>query len=72
MRAKINLDTMRDIQDFVRICTSIAAPVHITDGAGLRVSGKSLLGVMYAMEFDNIWCECDTDIYMDIKKFIAD
>lgn len=72
MRAKINLDTMRDIQDFVRICGNITEPVHITDGAGLRVSGKSLLGVMYAMEFDNIWCECDTDIYMDIKRFIVD
>ena len=72
MRAKINLDTMRDIQDFVRICTKISEPVHITDGAGLRVSGKSLLGVMYAMEFDNIWCECDTDIYTDIKRFIVD
>ena len=49
MRVKINLDTMKDINDFVRTCTSISVPVHITDGAGLKVSGKSLLGVMYAM-----------------------
>lgn len=71
MRTKINLDTMKDINDFVRICTRIQVPVHITDGAGLKVSGKSLLGVMYAMEFDDIWCECEKDIYLDIERFIV-
>jgi hypothetical protein len=71
MRAKINLDTMKDINDFVRICTRIPVAVHITDGAGLKVSGKSLLGVMYAMEFDDIWCECEHDIYHDIEKFVV-
>ena len=72
MRVRINLDTMRDINDFVRICTNVSAPVHITDGAGLKVSGKSLLGVMYAMEFTDIWCECDKDIYHEIEKFIVE
>ena len=71
MKAKINLDTMRDINDFVRICTGVKAAVHVTDGAGLKVSGKSLLGVMYAMEFDDIWCECEEDIYTDIEKFVV-
>ena len=71
MRAKINLDTMKDINNFVRICTCVPVPVHITDSAGLKVSGKSLLGVMYAMEFDDIWCECEQDIYHDIEKFIV-
>ena len=70
MRAKINLDTMKDINDFVRICTRVPVAVHITDGAGLRVSAKSLLGVMYAMEFTDIWCECAEDIYTDIEKFV--
>ena len=72
MRTKINLDTMKDINDFVRICTGVTVPVHITDGAGLKVSGKSLLGVMYAMEFTEIWCECEKDIYYDIERFIVD
>ena len=71
MRAKINLDTMRDINDFIRICTNIPVAVYITDGAGLKVSGKSLLGIMYAMEFDNLWCECEQDIYSDLQKFIV-
>ena len=72
MRAKINLDTIRAINEFVGICTQISAAVYITDGAGLKVSGKSLLGVMYAMEFDDLWCECEKDIYHDIEKFIVE
>lgn len=55
MRAKIRLDTMKDISQFVGICSNVAEPVHITDGAGLKVSAKSILGVMYSMEFSDIW-----------------
>lgn len=71
MRAKIRLDTMKDINQFVAICTNVAVPVHITDGAGLKVSAKSVLGVMYSMEFADIWCECDEDIYRQIERFIV-
>ena len=70
MRAKIRLDTMKDISQFVGICSNGAEPVHITDGAGLKVSAKSILGVMYSMEFSDIWCECDKDIYNEIEKFV--
>lgn len=70
MRAKIRLDTMKDINKFVAICTRVPAPVHVTDGAGLKVSAKSVLGVLYSMEFTDIWCECEEDIYSDIEKFI--
>jgi hypothetical protein len=69
MRAKINLDTMKDINKFVSICAEVSVPVYITDGAGLKVSAKSLLGVVYAMEFEEIWCECDEDIYSLIEHF---
>jgi len=40
MKAKIRLDTMRDVNEFVRICTGVIPAVHITDGRGLRVSAK--------------------------------
>ena len=70
MRAKIRLDTMKDINQFVSICTKVAVPVYITDGAGLKVSAKSVLGVMYSMEFDDIWCESHEDIYNEIEKFV--
>ena len=70
MRAKIRLDTMQDIKQLVAICTKIDEPVYITDGTGLRVSAKSILGVRYSMEFADIWCECETDIYGHIEHFI--
>ena len=69
MKAKIRLDTMKDITQFVAVCAEISCPVHVTDGAGLRVSAKSVLGVMYSMEFGDIWCECEQDIYHKIERF---
>lgn len=69
MRAKIRLDTMKDINQFVSICSAVSAPVYITDGAGLRVSAKSVLGVMYSMEFAEIWCESEADLYTQLERF---
>lgn len=69
MRARVRLDTMKDITQFVAICSNVAAPVYVTDGAGLKVSAKSVLGVMYSMEFANIWCESEIDIYSQIERF---
>jgi hypothetical protein len=54
MKVKIRLDTMKDINQFVGICSKVSGPVYITDGAGLKVSAKSILGVMYSMEFEEL------------------
>jgi hypothetical protein len=62
---------MKDINQFVAACAKINSPVYITDGAGLKVSAKSVLGVMYSMEFDTIWCECEEDIYQYIEPFMV-
>lgn len=70
MKVKIRLDTMKDINQFVNICSKVSEPVHITDGAGLRVSAKSILGVMYSMEFDEIWCETEANLYSQLDSFI--
>ena len=69
MRVKIRLDTMKDIHQFVSICSKVQAPVVVTDGGGMRVSAKSILGVMYSMEFAEIWCESDVDLYTQLEKF---
>ena len=66
MKAKIRLDTMRDVQEFVNITTKMEGAV----GAGLKVNAKSLLGALYAMEFDELWCEAENDIYRNISDFI--
>lgn len=72
MKAKIRLDTMKDINQFVGICSKVNKPVYITDGAGLKVSAKSILGVMYSMEFDEIWCETEANLYYELDRFIID
>ena len=51
MKAQIRLDTLSDIQKFVKIATKQKGNVHITDNSGLRVSAKSILGAMYALDF---------------------
>ena len=70
MKVKIRLDTMKDINQFVNICSKVPEAAHVSDGAGLKVSAKSILGVMYSMEFDEIWCETEANLYSQLDKFI--
>ena len=69
MRVQIALDTMSDGTEFVNIVSRVAAPVHLV-GDDFRVSAKSLLGAIYTMEWNEVWCECDEDIYHKIAKFV--
>lgn len=68
---KIRLDTLSDVHQFVRIACQINDQVTITDNKGLRVNGKSVLGMLYAMEFEELWCESDVEIYHLIEKFLV-
>ena len=74
MRAKIRLDTVSDVNKFVDITSKLRQPITITDGNNLRVNAKSVIGVLHAMEFDNLICETeeDNDIYMAIKEFVIE
>ena len=70
MRTKIRLDTYRDIKEFVDITSRIDSIIYLEDGNGLRVDAKSLLGALYTMEYNNIYCVCADDISNKIFKFI--
>ena len=73
MRHKICLDTMNDVREFVKIVQDYDKHnIFITDGNRMRVNAKSVIGVLYSMEFDNIWIESDIDIYSKISKFIKE
>ena len=72
MQVRIRLDTTRDINKFVQIVCQIDCPVNLTNGSSYIVSAKSLLGAMYSMEWDNIFCECEKDIYTKIAEFVVD
>ena len=72
MREKINLDTMSKINAFVDVCTRLDCPVHLVDGNGYCVSAKSLIGAIYAMEWSQVFIECDRDIYAYVQDFLAE
>ena len=71
MRYRIRLDTMADVNRFVGIATKEKGKIVLTDGDNYTVNGKSLLGAMYTIEWDQIFCESETEIYHLIKDFIV-
>lgn len=66
---KIELVTGKDIKEFVNIATEESGFVNLIDGNGFCVSGKSLLGAMAAVEWNELYCISENDIYQKIKKF---
>ena len=72
MKYRIRLDTMSDVNKFVKIATKYPGKIMLSDGENFPVSGKSLLGAMYTMEWDQVFCESETEIYRLIKDFIVD
>lgn len=72
MRVKVRLDMLSDIKGFVSAVSPIAAEVHLTDGNNLTVSAKSILGAMYTMEWNEVYCTCDKDIYSAIRAFVVE
>lgn len=70
MRNRITLDTIKDVQEFVAIVSQLPCKVFLVCGAGFRVNAKSILGAMASMTFNELWVECETDIYRHIHKFI--
>ena len=71
MRYKIRLDTMAEVNRFVGMATKYKGKITLTDGDNFSVNGKSLLGAMYTFEWDQIYCESDSEIYLLVKDFIV-
>ena len=69
-RLRIRLDTQRDAARLAQIAGGLEGQIVITDGNGLRVSAKSVMGMLYAMEFEELWLESENDIYMKIQDFV--
>ena len=62
MRQKVCLDTMTDIQKFVEVVSRVGETVTLEDGDGHCVSASSLLGALYSMEWNEVYCCCHKDI----------
>lgn len=75
MRARIRLDTITDIGNFVvavEMATTRDEKVYVTDGDRICVNAKSFLGLIHAREFSKIYVESDKDIYCKIQDFIIE
>lgn len=75
MKARIRLDTITDIGNFivaVELAASSADKVYVTDGDRMCVNAKSFLGLIHAREFSKIYVESDKDIYTKIRDFIIE
>lgn len=68
-RTRLNLVTLGDVQEFVRICSQFDFPIYLEDGKDFRVSAKSMLGAMAALEWDNLEVASTDDIYQAIERF---
>ena len=70
---KIRLDTLTDANDFLFAVSQVPEEVYIRSGKNLCTSAKSALGChMARIEWNNLLCECDADIFMKIRKFIVE
>lgn len=68
---RINLVTTSDITEFTNICQKVDGRVELfCKKTGYRVNGKSLLGCLAAMEFEEVYVDSDKDIYSKIEKWI--
>ena len=73
MKTKIRLDTQDAAARLVGLATSLASPVYLTDGAGICVSAKSMLGTLYAkFDFTEIWLETEGEHYFLFQDFIVE
>ena len=68
-RTEIELNTMKDVNEFVEIMSTIKSPVYLEDGAEFRVSAQSMIGALAALEWNKLVVVSIEDIYFKISKF---
>ena len=68
-KTKIELVGMSDVNKFVAITTSLPGVIKLTDGENYSVNAKSLIGAIASMEWDELYCESEVDIYTHIAEF---
>lgn len=72
MTNKIRLDTYKEAVEFSTIAGTLNGEIKVTDNKGHTVNAKSLLGMLYALEFDSLTVVADEDIYCHISKFVIE
>ena len=72
MSYKIRLDKYNDAVEFSKIAETISGRVVVKDNQGHCVNAKSILGMLYALEFESLEVESEENIYYAIRKFCVE
>lgn len=67
----IRLDTHKEAVEFSQIAEKLPGRILVKDDDGHSVNAKSILGMLYALEFDSLCVAAEEDIYTHIQKFIV-
>lgn len=71
-RYRVRIDTQADAINFVKAINDVHTKITLEDGSGLCVSAFSILGVLYTMEFDHIYCYAEEPISHLIEEWIIE
>lgn len=74
MKLKIRLDTRTEALRLVQIASGLEdEDIYLVDGKGkLCVHAKSMMGVLYSMEFTDLWIESANNHYYAFSSFAID
>lgn len=68
---KLELNTMKEIKEFVEIATMLDTELMLTDNNDYTVSAKSLMGAIYALEWNELYLMSEKDVYDSFESFIT-
>ena len=71
-RYKIEINTLTDVKTFTEIALSLPEDIklQLTDGNYI-INARSILGVMYALEWNNLWLIASEPVYDAFKDYIV-
>lgn len=73
MRSRIRLETMSDINKFINIVTPLPGKIVVKNSdEDFIINAKSIFVMICALNYNDLWCESEYDIYSHIKDFIVE
>ena len=72
MRSKIRLETLTDINNFIKAVTPLPGKIVVKNtNEDFIVNAKSIFVMICAMNYDDLWVESENDIYSHISEFVV-
>lgn len=69
---KIQLNTMTDVRKFIEKVALIeeGTVLTLTDGGAYSINAASIMGVLYSLEWNNLYLHSSKDVYTLFTDFI--